>query len=88
MTNRKKVGMNALSNRLWYKNGKINVDWFSYSFDTYYGNLTTKQVSTFQFDCRSVYLLSVKDKTIISHFYQNERDCDYNGNRLSKNGKN
>ena len=35
MTNRKKVGMNALSNRLWYINGKINVDWFNCSFDTY-----------------------------------------------------
>ena len=34
------------------------------------------------------YLWNVKDKTIISHFYQNEKDCDSDGNRLSKNGEN
>ena len=35
MYNRKKVGMNAFSNRLWYLYGKINTGWFNYSFDTY-----------------------------------------------------
>ena len=35
----------------------------------------------------SCIILNVKDKMIISHFYQNARDCDSDGNRLSKNGK-
>ena len=35
MTNSKKVGMNALSNRLWYLNGKIDTDWLNHSFDTF-----------------------------------------------------
>ena len=35
MTNSKKVGMNALSNRLWYLNGKIDTDWLNLSFDTF-----------------------------------------------------
>ena len=35
MTNSKKVGMNALSNRLWSLNGKIDTDWLNLSFDTF-----------------------------------------------------
>ena len=35
MTSSKKVGMNALSNQLWYLNGKINTNWLSLSFDTF-----------------------------------------------------
>ena len=38
---------------------------------------------------RGFYSDKLKDKAIISHFYQNEGDCDRDdGNRLFKNGKN
>ena len=35
MTNSKRVGMNALSSRLWYLNWKIDTDWLNFSFNTY-----------------------------------------------------
>ena len=38
MTNSKKVGMNALSNQLWYLNGRINSDWLNLSLDTFKEN--------------------------------------------------
>ena len=34
-TNNYKVGMNALSNRLWYLNGKIQLDWLGQSFNSF-----------------------------------------------------
>ena len=34
-TNRLKIGMNILSNRLWYLNGKIDLNWLNMSFQTY-----------------------------------------------------
>ena len=33
--NNYRVGMNALSNRLWYLNGKIDLNWLNLSLDTY-----------------------------------------------------
>ena len=40
------------------------------------------------FSKRSVYLLSVKDKTIIFTFIRKRETVTEMGNRLSKNGKN
>ena len=34
-TNRKKVGMNSFSNRLWLINDKINLDWLNKYFETF-----------------------------------------------------
>ena len=34
-TNKYKVGMNELSNRLWYLNGKIKLDWLNLTFDSF-----------------------------------------------------
>ena len=34
-TNNYKVGMNSLSNRLWFLNGKIQLDWLGQSFDSF-----------------------------------------------------
>ena len=34
-TNNYRVGMNSLSNRLWYLNGKIHLDWLGQSFNTF-----------------------------------------------------
>ena len=33
--NRKRVGLNAIANRLYVLNGRIPLDWFSYGLDTY-----------------------------------------------------
>ena len=33
--NRFRVGMNAFSNRAWYLNGRIEMDWFNLSFNSY-----------------------------------------------------
>ena len=33
--NRLKVGMNQISNRFYYLNGKIELDWLNLSYDTY-----------------------------------------------------
>ena len=33
--NRLKVGMNLISNRLYYLNGKIEMDWLNLSYNTY-----------------------------------------------------
>ena len=34
-SNQRRVGMNILSNRFWYLNGKIKLDWMNLSFDTF-----------------------------------------------------
>ena len=34
-SNQRRVGMNILSNRFWYLNGKIKLDWMNLSFNTF-----------------------------------------------------